>query len=175
MAMIWWKTLSIEAMDAFYYKPEISNQISRGTPAVQISAEAKLSNVMDSIVKWHYQGLKYCCLDISVLQAFLPIALCSLETHMKNNHNHLWGSKSINVKRKLLTTSYLRKVYVFLTMAHVHIYIKEVVHIQPYLITASICWIIMTCLWWFAQKWSFSNYLREITFQKTRKTVRIEY
>jgi hypothetical protein len=150
MVIIWWRTLSIESMDAFYSKPEISNQILRGTPAVQISAEANSFNVMDSIVQWHYQCLKYSCLEISVLQAFPSIAFCSLETHMKNNHNHLWGSKSINVKRKLLTTSYLRKVYVFLTMAHMHICNKEVVHIQPYLITASICWIIMTCLWWFA-------------------------
>lgn len=78
---------------------------------------------MNSNVQRHCQGLKFSCLDINALQAFFPFTFCILEKHMKNNHNLLWSSKSINVKRKLLMCYNIRKVYVFLTMVFMLIYI----------------------------------------------------
>ena len=58
---------------------------------------------MNSIIQWNCRGLKINLVEISLLiQAFLPVAFCLQETHLKEDD-------TVNVKNYSLYTTRVRK------------------------------------------------------------------
>ena len=84
---------------------EISEQISKGRSAERIPTEEKHfpnpTPMMAPIIQWNCRGLKVNFIEITLLvQAFLPVACCLQETHLKKSDN-------INLKNYSVYSTYV--------------------------------------------------------------------